>query len=93
MNIPFIDLQAQRRRISDKIDAAVKKVIESGAYIAGPEVIEFEKQLSAFAGAKRTISCANGTDALVLPLMAWGVGAGDAVFCPSFTFAATAEIV
>jgi dTDP-4-amino-4,6-dideoxygalactose transaminase len=92
-NIPFIDLQAQRRRIADRIDAAVKKVIESGAYIAGPEVAEFEKQLSAFAGAKRTISCANGTDALVLPLMAWGVGEGDAVFCPSFTFAATAEIV
>ena len=93
MSIAFIDLQAQRRRIADKIDAAVKKVIESGAYIAGPEVAAFEKQLSAFAGAKRTISCANGTDALVLPLMAWGVGKGDAVFCPSFTFAATAEIV
>ena len=93
MSIAFIDLQAQRRRISDKIDAAVKKVIESGAYIAGPEVGELEKQLSAFAGARRTISCANGTDALALPLMAWGVGAGDAVFCPSFTFAATAEII
>ncbi len=93
MSIAFIDLQAQRRRISGKIDAAVKKTIEGGAYIMGPEVTEFEKQLSAFSGAKRTISCANGTDALVLPLMAWGVGEGDAVFCPSFTFAATAEIV
>lgn len=93
MSIAFIDLQAQRRRIADKIDAAVKKVIEGGAYIMGPEVAEFEKQLSAFSGAKRTLSCANGTDALVLPLMAWGVGDGDAVFCPSFTFAATAEII
>ena len=93
MSIAFIDLQAQRSRIAGKIDAAVRKVIEGGAYIMGPEVIEFERQLSAFTGAKRTLSCANGTDALVLPLMAWGVADGDAVFCPSFTFAATAEIV
>ncbi len=93
MNIPFIDLKAQRLRIAEKIDAAVKRVIESGAYIAGPDVVEFEKQMSAFAGAKRTISCANGTDALVLPLLAWGIAEGDAVFCPSFTFAATAEII
>lgn len=93
MSIAFIDLQAQRQRIAPKIDAAVNKVIEGGAYIMGPEVGEFEKQLSAFSGAARTISCANGTDALVLPLMAWGVGDGDAVFCPSFTFAATAEII
>jgi dTDP-4-amino-4,6-dideoxygalactose transaminase len=91
--LAFIDLQAQRRRISDRIDAAVKAVIEGGAYILGPEVGAFEKQLSAFSGAKRTVSCANGTDALVLPLMAWGVGEGDAVFCPSFTFAATAEVL
>jgi UDP-2-acetamido-2-deoxy-ribo-hexuluronate aminotransferase len=93
LSIAFIDLQAQRRRIADKIDVAVKKVVEGGAYIMGPEVVEFEKQMSAFAGARRTLSCANGTDALVLPLMAWGVADGDAVFCPSFTFAATAEII
>ncbi len=93
MSIAFIDLQAQRRRIAGKIDLAVQKVIEGGAYIMGPEVIEFEKQMSAFSGAKRTLSCANGTDALVLPLMAWNVAEGDAVFCPSFTFAATAEII
>jgi dTDP-4-amino-4,6-dideoxygalactose transaminase len=93
LSIAFIDLQAQRRRIAGKIDLAVQKVIEGGAYIMGPEVAEFEKRLSAFSGARRTLSCANGTDALVLPLMAWGIGDGDAVFCPSFTFAATAEII
>ena len=91
--IAFIDLQAQRSRIADKIDAAVKRVIESGAYIMGPEVKTFEGQLAAFGEAKHALGCANGTDALVLPLNAWGVGPGDAVFCPSFTFAATAEIV
>jgi UDP-2-acetamido-2-deoxy-ribo-hexuluronate aminotransferase len=93
MSLPFIDLQAQRRRIADRINASVARVIESGAYIMGPEVAEFEKRMSAFSGARRTISCANGTDALVLPLLAWGVKEGDAVFCPSFTFAATAEII
>ncbi len=91
--IPFIDLQAQRARIADKIDAAVAKVIASGAYIFGPEVKALEAQLAAFAQAKHCIGNANGTDALVLPLWAWGVSEGDAVFCPSFTFAATAEIV
>jgi UDP-2-acetamido-2-deoxy-ribo-hexuluronate aminotransferase len=93
LSIAFIDLQAQRQRIADRIDSAVLRTIEAGAYIMGPEVAQFEKQLAAFAGAARTISCANGTDALVLPLMAWGIGEGDAVFCPSFTFAATAEII
>ena len=89
--IPFIDLQAQRARIADKIDAAVSKVIKSGAYIFGPEVKTLEAQLAAFAQTKHCIGNANGTDALVLPLWAWGIGEGDAVFCPSFTFAATAE--
>jgi UDP-2-acetamido-2-deoxy-ribo-hexuluronate aminotransferase len=91
--IAFIDLQAQRRRIADKIDAAVKRVIESGAYIMGPEVRSFESQLASYANAKHVLTCANGTDALVLPLQAWDIGPGDAVFCPSFTFAATAEII
>lgn len=91
--IPFIDLQAQRARIADKIDAAVAKVIASGAYIFGPEVKALEAQLAQFAQTKHCIGNANGTDALVLPLWAWGVGEGDAVFVPSFTFAATAEIV
>ena len=91
--IPFIDLKAQRARIADKIDAAVAKVIRHGQYIFGPEVRAFEAQLAAFCGAKYCIGAANGTDALALPLWAWGAGEGDAVFCPSFTFAATAEIV
>jgi hypothetical protein len=78
LSIAFIDLQAQRQRIADRIDSAVLRTIEAGAYIMGPEVAQFEKQLAAFAGAARTISCANGTDALVLPLMAWGIGEGDA---------------
>ncbi len=93
MSIPFIDLQAQRRRIEDKINKAVANVIESGAYVMGPEVRDFEAKMSAYSGAKHTVSCANGTDALYLPLMAWEIGAGDAVFCPSFTFAATGEVI
>jgi dTDP-4-amino-4,6-dideoxygalactose transaminase len=93
MSIAFIDLQAQRRRIADRIDAAVARVIADGRYVMGPDVQALEKAMSAFSGASHTLSCANGTDALALPLMAWGVGAGDAVFCPSFTFAATAEVV
>lgn len=93
MTIAFIDLQAQRRRIADRIDAAVLRVVASGQYIFGPEVKRFEEELARFSNARHCLANANGTDALALPLMAWGVGAGDAVFCPSFTFAATAEIV
>ena len=93
MSMPFIDLAAQQRRIRDKIDAAIAKVLDSGAYVMGPQVREFEAKLAAFGQAKLALSCANGTDAIALPLMAWGVGRGDAVFCPSFTFAATPEVV
>ena len=93
MTIEFIDLKAQRRRIKDKTDAAIARVLDHGGYIMGPEVRAFEAQLAAFGQASHALSCANGTDAVALPLMAWGVGAGDAVFCPSFTFAATAEVV
>jgi len=93
MSMPFIDLAAQQRRIRDKIDAAIAKVLDSGAYVMGPQVREFEAKLAEFGQAKLALSCANGTDAIALPLMAWGVGEGDAVFCPSFTFAATPEVV
>ena len=93
MSIAFIDLQAQRRRLGGKIEAAVMAAVESGAYVMGPPVREFETALAAFGGAKHALGCGNGTDALVLPLKAWGVGPGDAVFVPSFTFCATAEIV
>jgi len=93
MGIAFIDLQAQRKRIEDKINSRVQSVIESGRYIMGPEVKQLESELAAFSGAKHAVGCGNGTDALALPLMAWGVKPGDAVFCPSFTFCATGEVV
>jgi dTDP-4-amino-4,6-dideoxygalactose transaminase len=91
--IEFIDLGAQRRRIGQRMDDAVLRVVNHGKYIMGPEVAELEKKLSAFCGARHVLSCANGTDALGLGLMAMGVKAGDAILCPSFTFAATAEVV
>ena len=78
--IPFIDLQAQRARIKDRVDAAVMKVLDEGRYILGPEVAELETKLAEFAGMGRALSCANGTDAILIPLMAWGIGPGDAVF-------------
>ncbi len=91
--IPFIDLQSQRLAMGAAVDEAILKVVHSGAYIMGPEVTELEKQLGEFCGAKHALSCANGTDALGLVLMAKGVGPGDAVFVPAFTFVATAEVV
>jgi dTDP-4-amino-4,6-dideoxygalactose transaminase len=91
--IAFIDLAAQQRRIRPRIDAAIARVLDHGVYIMGPEVKIFEGELSAFSGAKHVISCANGTDAIAMALMAKDFGPGDAVFVPSFTFAATAEAV
>lgn len=91
--IPFIDLAAQQARLKPALDAAIARVLAHGAYVMGPEVREFEAALAAFCGARLALSCANGTDALALPLMAWEIGEGDAVFCPSFTFAATPEVV
>jgi UDP-2-acetamido-2-deoxy-ribo-hexuluronate aminotransferase len=91
--IPFIDLAAQQVRLKPRIDAAIQKVLAHGAYVMGPEVGSFEAQLAAFGQSKYALSCGNGTDALALPLMAWEIGAGDAVFCPSFTFAATPEVI
>jgi len=91
--LPFIDLAAQQARIKPGLDAAIARVLAHGGYVMGPEVRELEARLAVFCGATRALSCANGTDALALPLMAWGIGAGDAVFCPSFTFAATPEVI
>lgn len=93
MAIPFIDLGIQRARIGAKIESAVLKVINHGAYIMGPEVKTFEADMATFAGAKHALSCANGTDAIELILLGLGIGKGDAVFVPAFTFVATAEVV
>ncbi|HET7802744.1 MAG TPA: DegT/DnrJ/EryC1/StrS family aminotransferase [Pseudolabrys sp.] len=90
--IPFIDVAAQRRRMGPAIDAAVARVLSHCQFILGPEVRALEAELAAFCGARHVVTCASGTDALVLALRAMGVGPGDAVLCPSFTFCATAEV-
>ncbi len=91
--IAFIDLQAQRRRLGAPLEAAIKAAVEGGQWILGPQVAQFEQDIAAWAGVKHAIACANGTDALLLILRAWGIGPGDAVFVPAFTFAASAEVV
>jgi dTDP-4-amino-4,6-dideoxygalactose transaminase len=91
--IPFIDLQAQRKRLGEPLNAAIRNAVESGQWILGPQVAAFETELARFAGIKHAVSCANGTDALLIVLRAWNIGPGDAVFVPAFTFAATAEVV
>ena len=91
--IPFIDLQAQRRRLGEPLNQAILAAVASGQWILGPQVAALEAQLAQFAGVKHAIACANGTDALQIVLMAWGIGPGDAVFVPAFTFCATAEVV
>jgi dTDP-4-amino-4,6-dideoxygalactose transaminase len=91
--IPFVDVAAQRRRLGAAIDAALARVTEHCQFILGPEVRALEAELARFCGARHAVSCASGTDALVLVLMAKGIGPGDAVICPSFTFCATAEVV
>ena len=91
--IPFIDLATQRDRIRDKVDGRIAAVLNHGGFILGPEVRELEAALSQFYGMTHSLSCASGTDALALPLMAWNIRPGDTIFCPSFTFAATAEVV
>lgn len=91
--LQFIDLQAQFRDIQKEVEDAVLNVLRGGRYIMGPEVAELEGELARFAGTRHCISCASGTDALVMALMAKGVGPGDAVFTPPFTFVATAEAI
>src|SRR5215470_6319740 len=91
--IPFIDVAAQRRRLGRSVDEAIARVLGHCQFILGPEVRALEAELAAFCGARHAVTCASGTDALVLALMAQGVGPGDAVICPSFTFTATAEVV
>jgi dTDP-4-amino-4,6-dideoxygalactose transaminase len=91
--IPLIDVAAQRRRLGRAIDDAVARVTDHCQFIQGPEVAEFEAKLAEFCGARHAVGCASGTDALMLVLMAWNIGRGDAVICPAFTFCATAEVV
>jgi len=91
--VPFIDVGAQRRRLGTAIDEAVGRVLTHCQFINGPEVTELEQKLAAFTGARHVVACASGTDALLMVLMAKGVGPGDAVLCPSFTFCATGESV
>lgn len=89
----FIDLQAQRLTIENEISSAIGRVLEHGQFILGPEVRQFERQLANYGQAQHALSCANGTDAIILALKALGIGRGDAVFCPSFTYVATAEAI
>lgn len=89
----FIDLSAQQARLKTEIDAGIQKVLSHGKYILGPEVSELEEKLAAYTGAKYCITCANGTDALQIAQMALGIGVGDEVITPGFTYIATAETV
>jgi len=91
--VPFIDIAAQRQRLGSQIDDAVARVLTHCQFINGPEVTQLEAQLAAYCGAKHVIACASGTDALLMVLMAKGIGPGDAVLVPSFTFCATGEVV
>jgi dTDP-4-amino-4,6-dideoxygalactose transaminase len=91
--IPFIDIGAQRRRLGSSVDDAVTRVLTHCQFINGPEVTQLERDLAAFCGAKHVVACSSGTDALLMVLMAKGIGPGDAVLCPSFTFCATGEVV
>lgn len=93
MDVPFIDLKAQYKRIEQDVGAGIQRVLEHGKYIMGPEIHEFETKLADFCGAKHAITCSNGTDALSLGLMAYDIGPGDAIFTTPFTFFATAEVI
>jgi UDP-2-acetamido-2-deoxy-ribo-hexuluronate aminotransferase len=89
----FIDLKTQQQKIFPSLMARIQRVLEHGQYILGPEVKELEEKLAAYVGVKHAITCSSGTDALLIPLMAYGVGPGDAIFTTPFTFIATAEVI
>lgn len=91
--IDFIDLKAQQRFIRPQIDAAIARVLDHGQYVMGPEITQFEKEMRAFTGARFALTCASGTDALLIAMMAKGLGPGDAVICPAFTYTATPETI
>lgn len=91
--VPFIDLETQYRRLKEDIDRNIQTVLDHGQFIMGPEVLKLEEQLAHYVGVKHCISCSSGTDALLMPLMAWGIGPGDAVFTTPFTFMSTGEVI
>lgn len=92
-NIPFIDLKTQYAELKQSIDGRIQKVLDHGQYIMGPEVAEMEQKLAAYVGARHCISVSSGTEALLIALMALGIGPGDEVITSPFTFAATAEVI
>ncbi len=89
----FLDLKTQQKRLRKPLEKRINKILDHGAYIMGPEVFELEEKLAEYCGVKHAISCSSGTDALLIPLMAWGIGPGDAVFTTPFTYVATAEVI
>ncbi len=91
--LDFIDLKAQQRKILPALQERIQRVLAHGQYILGPEVYELEERLADYVGVKHAISCSSGTDALLMPLLAYGVGPGDAIFTTPFTFIATAEVI
>jgi dTDP-4-amino-4,6-dideoxygalactose transaminase len=93
VDVPLVDLAAQRRRIGDRVEAAMAAVVDHGQFILGPEVARLEDELARRCHVAHAVGCSSGTDALLLALLAWEVGPGDAVIVPAFTFAAPAEVV
>ena len=91
--IQFIDLKAQQQVVHSILMGRIQKVLTHGQYIMGPEVKELEEHLASYVGVNHAITCSSGTDALLMPLMAYGVGPGDAIFTTPFTFIATAEVI
>ncbi len=89
----FLDLKTQQKRIRKPLEKRLNAILDHGAYIMGPEVNELEEKLAEYCGVKHAISCSSGTDALLIPLMAWNIGPGDAVFTTPFTYVATAEVI
>src|SRR5450759_4143 len=89
----FIDLKAQQRRIRASLEQRINRVMDHGAYIMGPEIAELEEKLAKYVGVKHCVACASGTDALLMPLMAYDIGPGDVIFTTPFTFIATAEVI
>ncbi|MBE0617449.1 MAG: aminotransferase class I/II-fold pyridoxal phosphate-dependent enzyme, partial [Proteobacteria bacterium] len=93
MSLPFLDLKTQYARLQPAINERIRRVLEHGQYILGPEVAELETTLARYVGVEHAVGCASGTDGLLMALMALGIGPGDAVFTTPFTFVATAEVI